>query len=98
MTWCAARVTVGMTVKIWGDFLPQSACQRIEVMHALQMLATYPINAARNMAMLLARTELVFPLDIDLLPSKDFSDIVLDPERHSRCAQLLRVMHRSLGL
>ena len=47
------------------------------------MLATYPINAARNMAMLLARTELVFPLDIDFLLSRDFSDIVLDPNRHA---------------
>ena len=45
------------------------------------MLVTYPINAARNMAMLLARTELVFPMDIDFLISRDFSDIVLDPAR-----------------
>ena len=50
------------------------------------MLATYPINAGRNMAMLLARTELVFPMDIDLLPSRDFSDIVLDPVRHGPSA------------
>ena len=47
------------------------------------MLATYPINAARNMAMLLARTELVFPVDIDFLLSRDFSDIVLDADRRA---------------
>ena len=52
-------------------------------MHPLQMLVTYPINAMRNMAMLLARTELVFPMDIDFVPSRDFSDIVLDSDRRA---------------
>ena len=42
----------------------------------LQMLVTYPINAMRNMAMLLARTELVYPLHIDFVVSGDLSDIV----------------------
>ena len=45
------------------------------------MLVTYPINAMRNMAMLLARTELVYPLDIDFVVSSDLSDIVQDPDR-----------------
>ena len=45
------------------------------------MLVTYPINAMRNMAMLLARTELVYPLDIDFVVSSDLSDVVQDPER-----------------
>jgi len=45
------------------------------------MLVTYPINAMRNMAMLLARTELVYPLDIDFVVSSDLSDVVRDPDR-----------------
>ena len=46
-----------------------------------QMMATYPINAVRNMATLLARTELVLPLDADFLVSSDLNDIVRDPRR-----------------
>ena len=50
----------------------------------LQMMATHPINSMRNMAMLLARTELIMPLDVDLVLSRDLSDIVRSPERYGR--------------
>ena len=47
------------------------------------MLITYPINAMRNMAMLLARTELVYPLDIDFVVSSDLSEVVQSPDRRA---------------
>ena len=53
------------------------------------MLATYPYNSVRNMAMLLTRTELIFPVDIDFLPSRDLSNVVLDPDRRGPAGQAL---------
>jgi hypothetical protein len=40
-----------------------------------QMMATYPINAVRNMGTLLARTDLVVSLDLDFVVSREFSDV-----------------------
>ncbi len=50
-------------------------------MHVPQMQASYPYNSVRNMAMLLARTELVLLMDIDFLLSRELNDVVLDPDR-----------------
>ncbi len=58
------------------------------------MMATYPINAVRNMATLLARTELVLPLDADFLVSSDLNDIVRDPKR---CELTLTLAPPKLG-
>ena len=46
-----------------------------------QMMATYPINAMRNMATLLARTDLVLSLDLDFVVSREFNDFALKPDR-----------------
>ena len=48
---------------------------------AAQMMATYPINAMRNMATLLARTDLVLSLDLDFVVSREFNDFALKPDR-----------------
>ncbi len=50
----------------------------------LQMMATHPINSVRNVAILLARTELILPVDVDFFLSSDLSDIVRSPERCER--------------
>ncbi len=83
-------IMVGIALRLSAT-LHARACREFKIIFAVQMLATYPINAARNMAMLLARTELVFPMDIDLLPSRDFSDIVLDPKRQGLAPDTLKV-------
>ena len=53
-----------------------------------QMMAIQPVNSVRNMAMLLARTDLILPLDVDLVVSRDLSRIVRDPERCGSVATL----------
>lgn len=52
-----------------------------EVVAEEAMLFILPINLLRNIAILPARTPLVAMIDIDLLVSKDFSNIVAQPER-----------------
>ena len=41
----------------------------------------YPLNALRNAALLMARTELLFILDGDMLVSRAFSTALADPVR-----------------
>ena len=55
----------------------------------LQMTATHPINSVRNMAILLARTELILPVDVDMVPSRDLSDLVRSSERCEQCCRKL---------
>ena len=48
---------------------------------AMQMMAAYPGNAVRNMAMLLTRTDLMMNLDVDFVVSREVHDIAIDPKR-----------------
>jgi len=54
------------------------------------MMATHPINSVRNVAILLARTELILPVDVDFFLSSDLSDIVRSPERCGHTCRRLR--------
>ena len=45
------------------------------------MMATYPINAVRNMVTLLARTDLILSLDVDFVVSREISDVAVNADR-----------------
>ena len=65
----------------------KGACQLDIVLYSELMASSelievlYPINALRNAALLMARTDLVFNLDIDMLISTGLSKSLADPTR-----------------
>lgn len=65
----------------------QGACQLDIVLYSEVMASQdlievlYPINAVRNAALLMARTELVFQLDVDMLISQGLPAALADPAR-----------------
>ena len=56
-----------------------------EVMASKAVAVLYPLNVLRNAALLVARTELLFILDGDMLISKDLSTALADPARCAAC-------------
>lgn len=65
----------------------RGACQLDIVLYSEVMASPalievlYPLNALRNAALLMARTDLLFILDGDMLVSSDLSAALADPAR-----------------
>ena len=60
-------------------------------------LGLYPFNALRNQALLLARTELVFLLDVDFVPSSSFQEIYqYRPHEYAELVKMFRERRRAM--
>lgn len=57
---------------------PPFQVKKDEEMYKNRQNLTYPINLARNIAKINSQTHLVFPSDIELYPTKNFSAKFLD--------------------
>jgi hypothetical protein len=55
----------------------------VEVITSLDQVGLYPVNALRNRALQLARTDVLLLLDADFIPNKDLADDVTDPDRYA---------------
>ena len=55
----------------------------VEEVPSVELYGLYPVNALRNRALQLSRTEIVFLLDADFMPNKDLSSDIKNPEKYA---------------
>lgn len=59
-----------------------------------QVAVLYPVNSLRNLARLMADTQLIANIDVDMLPSVSMSNALAEPERLREYAEAARKKNR----
>ncbi|KAF5826120.1 glycosyl-transferase for dystroglycan-domain-containing protein [Dunaliella salina] len=65
-----------------------------ELFDSVSASVLYPVNALRNFARMVAQTNLIFPLDVDMLVSKSFSNLL---SNHSEAQKMEKMSAKQIA-